>query len=209
MPVNQEAIAGPLFEYTQLLWHGILISLNLYLFLVIHNNFTMSCYPNSALSSVMIPLCPNSFGCLWIREAIAGPLFEYTQLLWHGILISLNLYLFLVIHNNFTMSCYPNSALSSVMIPLCPNSFGCLWIREAIAGPLFEYTQLLWHGILISLNLYLFLVIHNNFTMSCYPNSALSSVMIPLCPNSFGCLWIKKLLLVLCLNTPSYYGMVS
>ena len=29
MPVNQEAIAGPLFEYTQLFWHGILISLNL------------------------------------------------------------------------------------------------------------------------------------------------------------------------------------
>ena len=71
------------------------------------------------------------------------------------------------------------------------------------------FFQLLWRGILISLNLYLFLVIHNNFTMSCYPNSALSSVMIPLSPNSFGCLWIEKLLLVLCLNTPSYYGMVS
>ena len=71
------------------------------------------------------------------------------------------------------------------------------------------FFQLLWRGILISLNLYLFLVIHNNFTMSCYPNSALSSVMIPLSPNSFGCLWIEKLLLVLCLNTPSYYGVVS
>ena len=71
------------------------------------------------------------------------------------------------------------------------------------------FFQLLWRGILISLNLYLFLVIHNNFTMSCYPNSALSSVMIPLSPNSFGCLWIEKLLLVLCLNTPSYYSMVS
>ena len=71
------------------------------------------------------------------------------------------------------------------------------------------FFQLLWCGILISLNLYLFLVIHNNFTMSCYPNSALSSVMIPLSPNSFGCLWIEKLLLVLCLNTPSYYAVVS
>ena len=64
------------------------------------------------------------------------------------------------------------------------------------------FFHLLWRGILISLNLYLFLVTHDNFTMSCYPNSALTSVMIPLSPNSFGHLWIEKLLLVLCLNTP-------
>ena len=112
--------------FFQLLWRGILISLNLYLFLVIHNNFTMSCYPNSALKFGYDTSFPKFFWMPVNREAIAGPLFEYTQLLWGGILISLNLYLFLVIHNNFTMSCYPNSALSSVMIPLSPNSFGCL-----------------------------------------------------------------------------------
>ena len=39
MPVTREAIAGPLFEYTQLLWRGILISLNLYLFLVSPQQF--------------------------------------------------------------------------------------------------------------------------------------------------------------------------
>ena len=59
------------------------------------------------------------------------------------------------------------------------------------------FFHLLWHGILISLNLYLFLVTHDNFTILCYPNSALSSVTIPLSPNSFGRLLIENLLLVL------------
>ena len=56
---------------------------SLFVSLVTHDNFTISCYPNSALSSVMIPLSPKFFRTPVNREAIASPLLEYIQNVAH------------------------------------------------------------------------------------------------------------------------------